>query len=111
MEFLSNLIAILAFFIIKQRLFLKQKPLRQQIRPLLNVHYYSNPPGLSENRQKLYENFENLIFFGIFVSFGPNLRRFSKTKGIYVFEEASWTTNFFLVEAFQLSKIASVSTI
>ena len=54
--------------------------------------------------------FSKFQIFGIFVKFGV-IEAFFKANCIYLFEEASWTTNFPFVEAFQRSKLARVSKI
>ena len=59
---------------------------------LVQGFHYSKPPSLSKNRQKCM-TFLIIYTFWDFCQFRSELEAFSKTYGIYLLDEASWTTN------------------
>ena len=93
----------------KQIAFISSKrPLGQQNYSLLN---FLNTPANQAfiKKDKNCMKFLKTDIFVIFVKFRLDEAFFFETNYIYLFEEASWTTNSLVVEPFQLSKLASVS--
>ena len=92
-EFWSQIVGFI--FITKLRLFPKKAFLKTNLF-LVERIWSSKPPSLSKNTQKLHKSFKNLNF-QVFCQFRSTFDGFFQHKLNYLFKEASWTTNFFLV--------------
>ena len=84
------LVLILAFFSFGNCVCFSKKASQTTNFFLVERLHFSKPPSFSEKRQKLQKFFQ----------FRSEFDAFFETNCIFLFEEASWTTNFFLVERF-----------
>ena len=96
-KFLSLLVPISAFFHRTLAFISQQRPPGLWFFFFFERLHHSKAPSLSKNVLKLHENLKKIW---LFVDFGLNLRHFRKANCIYLFGEASWTTNSVLLERF-----------